>query len=850
MSLYDLQKWAPSVEDFADAHEPVNDGVKEVPNAQTIAASVGKGDVGKDTTNSGEAKVIPEKEDTDDNTEKQFDTVSESAEKGGSDSKPAPKAPAAKPAETADSGNTGSETKTDDGSESDTQSEGKAPPFVKKDEAEKKEPLEHDSKEAAEDEKEKTEKVTKALEAYAPHAQRFDIIGYPKADRERLQKSINWLAKRSGLPTGMTISAESIDTVVQAGRGRINYLSDQISKHVASLEDEGGSKAGVWQRFLNWLKKTLTAFFEWHDSFERKTEEALKKFRDMFRSNKPVKVYLPAVVSNLALDGERISFSHFREKSSGFFTPYKKMITAINSIHYESADAAVDQLLDVSGQLHDLYDELTNSIDDMTGSGGQFVMLSKDSVKEGERILEFFNSTLTKDTPTIKTDKINAMFEKAGEDMTDRWLGDFMESNRDCIDTLAGAARKIARVQMKFIDVFGGKETASNEDFVEGPVIDSFDTEPTEHGNAPLPAEAAAAITDLEIGVPDGTFDVDTGLPEVSDAIQTLQEGQVAIEQYLNILRSNKRISKQAAAVLHAGLEAIDQRCGLKVRATGMEGYDTSPKASMEDAAVNEKTLLDRAGEIGAKILKWIKVMIEKAGQAWDKYRMGLDSLKENMVKLKESKFKTEGEIVLRPAPAELFTEGLFTGDWLTPEEERLPGNLATYYTNLTREITRRCRALLSDKNAEDIELVMEALKKEDKAFSKLPGTQQIVSEAGRLHLANADAEQPEEYKVDISDARPGLLLESMIKSIEKLSGLDTIAQLRKASDEVVQGLIKYRKGAGKDLNETDFQKLQQTVVDNSIKLFDVEAYFDIIKYIGKVYNARYKLCAQMVSNA
>lgn len=623
MSLYDLQKWAPSVEDFADAHEPVNDGVKEVPNAQTIAASVGKGDVGKDTTNSGEARVIPEQEDTDDNTEKQFDTVSESAEKGGSDSKPAPQASTAKSAETADSGDTGSETKTDAGSESDTQSEGKAPPFVKKDEADTKEPLEHDSKEAAEDEKEKTEKVTKALEAYAPHAQRFDIIGYPKADRDRLQKSMNWLAKRSGLPTGMTISAESIDAVVQAGRSRIDYLAEQVSKHVIA-----------------------------------------------------------------------------------------------------------------------------------------------------------------------------------------------------------------------------------NESFDDGVAGSDLNTEPTEHGNVPLPAEAAAAITDLEIGVPEGTFDEDTGLSEVSDAIQTLQEGQVAIEQYLNILRSNKRISKQAAAVLHAGLEAIDQRCGLKVRATGMEGYDTSPKASMEDAAVSEKTLLDRAGEIGAKILKWIKVMIEKAGQAWDKYRMGLDSLKENMVKLKESKFKTEGEIVLRPAPAELFTEGLFTGDWLTPEEERLPGNLATYYTNLTREITRRCRALLSDKSAEDIELVMEALKKEDKVFSKLPGTQQIVSEAGRLHLANADAEQPEEYKVDISDARPGLLLESMIKSLEKLSELDTIAQLKKASDEVVQGLIKYRKGAGKDLNEADFQKLQQTVVDNSVKLFDVEAYFDIMKYIGKVYNARYKLCAQMANNA
>jgi hypothetical protein len=270
----------------------------------------------------------------------------------------------------------------------------------------------------------------------------------------------------------------------------------------------------------------------------------------------------------------------------------------------------------------------------------------------------------------------------------------------------------------------------------------------------------------------------------------------------------------------------------------------------MEDADVKEKSLLDRAGEIGAKILKWIRTLVEKATEAWEKYQMGLDGLKKNMAKLKESMFKTDGEIVLRPSPAELFTEGLFTGDWLTPEEERLPGNLSTHYTELTREITRRCRSLLSDKSAEDIESVMEALKKEDKLFSKLPGPHQIASEAGRLHLVDSDAEQPEEYKVDISDAKPKLLLESMIKSIDNLSALPTIAQLKKASDEVTQGLVKYRKGPGKEMDEAAFQKLQQTVVDNSIKLFDVEAYFEIMKYIGKVYNARYKLCAQMVSNA
>lgn len=390
------------------------------------------------------------------------------------------------------------------------------------------------------------------------------------------------------------------------------------------------------------------------------------------------------------------------------------------------------------------------------------------------------------------------------------------------------------------------KATHSNESIDETVIVDEVPVEqPTTSGGELLPAAVADGITEYE------TDPLDVPLLEIEkvrETVDALQQSNAAIEQYIQIIRSTPRMSKQAAAVLHAGLEHIDRVCELRVRATGMEGYVTTPRAAMEEAAVDEKSLLDRAGEIGAKILKWIKVMVAKAVEAWERYQVGLDKLKENMVELKKSKFKTEGEIVLRPAPAELFTEGLFTGDWLTPEEERLPSKLASYYTELTREITRRCRALLGNKSAEDIELVMEALKKEDKVFSLLPGPHKIASEAGRLHLVDSDAEQPEEHKVDISEAKPALLLESMIKSLEKLSNLDVVNQLKKASDEVTQGLVKYRKGAGKELDETAFQKLQQVVVDNSIKLFDIEAYFDILKYVGRIYNARYKLCAKMVA--
>lgn len=614
MSLYDLQKWAPSVEDFADAHEPVNDGVKEVPNAQTIAASVGKGDVGKDTTNSGEAKVIPEKEDTDDNTEKQFDTVSEAAEKGGSDSKPAPKAPATKPDdESTSSTDTGSETKTDAGSESDTQSEGKAPPFVKK------EPLEHDSKEAAEDEKEKTEKVTKALEAYAPHAQRFDVIGYPKADRDRLQKSMNWLAKRTGLQTGMTVSAESIDAVVKAGRTRIDYLAQQVSKHVIS-----------------------------------------------------------------------------------------------------------------------------------------------------------------------------------------------------------------------------------NESLVDAPVVDDLNTAPTEHGNAPLPAEAAAAITDLEIGVPDEAFGGDTGIAEVTDAIQTLQEGQVAIEQYIGIIRSTKRISKQAAAVLQAGLEAIDAKCGLKVRATGLEGYDTSPKASMEDAEVNEKSLLDRAGEIGAKILKWLNTLIEKASNSWQRLSNGLTQLKLEAktirVRLDKEKGPNEGiEFTLPSPPTELFIGDEFVGDWVSNDELDALNGLQIGLEVLERKLVMPALAIvrkdgISEETVAALQQLGESVNNDQHVQNfELPGGFKVAQRGAKFEIEVGENEVnlSEGYTYQVpSRSKLVSQTDDIIKYIDNMGDGDVISTLRKIKDQVTKELTAVRKKG--EFDEVVFQKVQTALLDTAVKPFSMDAYFSIVRHLAR----------------
>lgn len=614
MSLFDLKSLV-SKEDFADAHEPLNDGVKEVPNAQTVAASVGTGDVGKDTTSQGPAKVVPEKPDTDDATKTEHNVVKESAEKTGSTPAAAPTEKPFPPKK----------------EETDKPAGDKAPPFKPKGETEDdtaETELEHTSEKAAKDDLEKTEKAKEALEAYAPKAKRFDIIGHPTRQAEQIGKAIGFVQRRSGVKGEVTVSAESIDSAIALSQARMAKLEREVRIHA-----------------------------------QRKVS--------------------------------------------------------------------------------------TEDISDSMGI----------------------------DNPQL--------------------------------------VQEIAVTEA-----------------------------PTEHGAPPMDPAAAAALTEAELD----PLDVPVlEIQRVADTIQTLEAGAAAIEQYRQIFKANPKMSKQAAAVLNAGLEQIDQMCSLKVRSTGLESFLTTPRAAMEETdAVKDSSFTERAADIGAKILKWLASLVEKAQQMYEQYRTGLSSLREKCATLAKQKFNKEGTTVLKPAPAVLFMDGEFFGDWPTPDEEHLPTKLNQHYTKLTSEIKRRVGSMLRDKSAEDIVTVMEALRGESSEFAELPGDHNIVSDAGRLKLGEGNANAPEEHSVENSEIQPDRLMNVTVKYLDALISLDIAKLLKTSSDEVTQGLIKYRKGHGKDIDESEFQKVQQAVVDNSIKLFDVSSYFEILKYLGSICNARYKLCAQL----
>ncbi len=624
MSLYDLKSLV-SVEDFADAHEPLNDGVKAVPNAKTVAASVGTGDVGKDTTSQGPAKVVPEKPDTDDKTKTEHNVVKESAEKsGGSDSKPtSPKAP-----------------------EADKPAGDKAPPFPPKEKEEESadegEKLEHNSEKSAKDELEKTEGAKAALEAYAKDAKRFDIIGHPTRRSAEIGKVMGYIQRRSGQSGAITISAESIDQSIALSHTRI-----------AKLERE-------------------------------------------------VRILGSRTVSN------------------------------------EEAAPAVQP----------------------AGKG----------------------ATTTTTTTTT---------------------------------------------------------TSGQENLVEEIAVTEA---PTEHGAPPMDPVAAAALTEAELDPLDVPM---LEIQKVQETLDVLETGQAAIEQYRLIIRETPRMSKQAAAVLHAGLEHIDKMCSLKVRTTGMEAYLTTPRAAMEEAdPVDEKTLGSRAAEIGARILKWIKVLLKKLTEYWQKLQPVIASTRDkatalqNQVKALSDEPK-QSEIQF-DTNSSMWLASDFVGLEMAPIIVTLPKELAAYYTALDNRIAKGIsKSLTADFEASKDRIIMvieNTSRNLSPAFTTqiLPGGKRIEQDGVGLSLVDVSEPTAKPVGLDMDKATMLRGIGLAIKVLETLENSRALDTIKASQEHVSKAVVDFRKGDGAKWDEADFQAIQTSIVNQMGKAFNAENYFGIVKYIAQ----------------
>lgn len=369
---------------------------------------------------------------------------------------------------------------------------------------------------------------------------------------------------------------------------------------------------------------------------------------------------------------------------------------------------------------------------------------------------------------------------------------------------------------------------------------------PTESNAEPL---AAAVAEDLTLQETD-PLDVDLlEIQKVEQTIDSLTQAGGAIEQYIQIVRANPKMSKQAAAVLHAGLEHIDQTCSLKVRSTGLESYDTSPRAAMEAADVNEKTLLDRASEIGAKIIKVIKDLMNKIQTSWGKLSNGITAIEAQAKGLEliidgiNSDAEVKEVVITNPSPM-LFLGDEFIGD-LNPIHVNqalslIQSSVKEISTQVIGPISAIIKSGINDETVTKIENIISSVSSNDNMSIELPGGMLVkrvgltlVNEISETNHANTQAELVVEGKDQYSLSK---YIEAVLKTIEKIGDADVITLVRKDHDRLLDALVKSR---NKETDEVVFQQVQKILTTQVLVSFNPTQYFQLLRHLAAIIHAR-----------
>lgn len=344
---------------------------------------------------------------------------------------------------------------------------------------------------------------------------------------------------------------------------------------------------------------------------------------------------------------------------------------------------------------------------------------------------------------------------------------------------------------------------------------------PTEHGAPPMDPVAAAALTEAELDPLDVPI---LEINRVQETIDSLEQSATALEQYVSIIRSTPRISKQAAAVLHAGLEHIDRVCELKVRSTGMESYLTTPRAAMEATEINERSLTDRAAEIGSKILNWILKMIEMVEVYVMRYTQGIASSEKWVKELQTAANSLKDglpETTLAQAPSGLFLNGEFIGNEISEEEREVPDLVKRNRADIMNQMLRPLLAILnsgpaSKEMADRIRELKDSSGMQDgERAIKLPGEMELVADGINLRVTEISSDKKadrKDFHIDaMSQAELKKNLNGIAKYLDQLNATATGVEMNSAGSKLRSAIISLRhKSKGGD--EMDFQAVQSTV--------------------------------------
>lgn len=438
--------------------------------------------------------------------------------------------------------------------------------------------------------------------------------------------------------------------------------------------------------------------------------------------------------------------------------------------------------------------------------------------------------------------------------------GAFTVSNESIHATIALADTHIQRLarKHKFLT-----QKASLELFSGVSEVVDTNQEPLAHTDAiPLAPAVGTVLTQQELVPIVDTIVEEQAMANVTGQIQQLEVAGVAVEQYVKLLRENKgRVSKQAAAVIQAGLEHIDATCGLRVRATGMESFDTTPRSAMESADVNEKSLMDRAGEIGAKILKWLKELYAIAERQWDKLSTGLTTLKNNaeilldrIDNLKSS--SSLDSIVIHPTTSAMYLGNDFVGDHITAEEFKVITDMHQGIKAVLNKGVGPAGAALAQANGDEIldelEKIVSTMAAGNNTELELPGGVKYSRTTMGLAIeSKPDGNHPDKVEVDLG-SRPELKksIGEIMKYISALSDDGTMKLMRKVDETVTKGIVSYRKGQkGESFSEDTFQQVQSVMINSFIKPYSVETYLKVVRQLAQLAGVRLAILKRLVDS-
>lgn len=444
-----------------------------------------------------------------------------------------------------------------------------------------------------------------------------------------------------------------------------------------------------------------------------------------------------------------------------------------------------------------------------------------------------------RDTVTL-TDSMRRIRAKAGV------KGSFVISSESINESIVLADAHLTRLS-KTKATLVKRKVVSSESHV-GEVV------PLAHeGATPVTAEVANALTLQELQPVIDSVIEEQAMAEVYSNIQTLETAGHAVEGFTTLLRENKgRISKQAAAIIHASLEHIDNTCGLRVRTTGLEDYNTSPRAAMESADVDEKSLSNRAAEIGAKIIKFLKMLWDKAEDLYKKYSTGVLTLEKNaevlLGKVKALKEQSDAtRFTLSAVNNTMFLDSKFVGTTITKEEENVIKDMALTAKRILGVgvgpvVAVMTRGNLDDETYGEVIKITEQLK-HGEATIELPGGYSYDRTGATVKYENGTANDvPETVEVNL------LSKGELVKSIEGIrSYLETLAStsvmdvLRKSNRTLSKGVGDFRgkvKG-NTDFDEQGFQGFQNEVIDKLVKPFDMPKYVTITSSLARMVGPR-----------